>query len=190
MDGGDAAGLEGAPAIWTWRKWRTNSILGSQNIVCTLFFTPWIQSSNTVLGVRTMRTHDSSLLWYLNAPNHEQQDGRQSSQHRVARSLPVEKHHFTCTVSCFQIEKHPVIHVWWLDDNKDDCSWIWCYKWCCCFLGSLLPCVLFLPENVYFQFFFFSSIFMPSLREKGFDTTNRPQKDSEQPVHPLQNLSY
>lgn len=39
---------------------------------------------------RTMQMNDLSLLWYLHAPNHEQQDWK-SSQHHVARSLSVEK---------------------------------------------------------------------------------------------------
>lgn len=145
---------------------------------CFVLFWPEI-----VLGVfqllRTMRTHGSSLIWYLLTPNPEQQDG-QSSQHCVARSLPAEKHHFTCTTSCFPLEKHPHIYARRPDHNKDECSWIWCNKWLVVVVVASLAvsscCVVFLPENVQFT---------AQFQQRGFDATNPPQKIPGQPDRPL-----
>lgn len=58
----------------------------------------------------------------------------------------------------------------WADHNKDECSWIWCYKRLVVVVVVSLAvsscCVVFLPENDYFQKMLFFSVYWPVSTER------------------------
>lgn len=102
---------------------------GQSKRLSHLFFSLESKPSNGVLAGRTMRTQNSTLLWYLRAPKPAGLAQQPTPCCQIFAGGRKKKHHFPWMASWFQIEKQSAVDARWLDHNKDDCSWIWRYKW-------------------------------------------------------------
>lgn len=172
---GAGAGLEWVRAIWTRHIRRTNRILGCQNISRTFCFffccffesTTWNCSgcvsaaqnnANTRLVSHLISTHTQP--W---AAGRAEQPAL-CCQIFASRKTPLHLHRVLLS------NRKTSSHLW-ADHNKDECSWIWCYKRLVVVVVVSLAvsscCVVFLPENDYFQKMLFFFSLLASFNRKG-----------------------
>lgn len=148
-------------AIWTRRTWRTSRILCSQNISYTFFFFLFKKNPppKIVLGVfqcaaennvsarlvsRTISTHTKPRAAGRAEPP------TPCCQIFAGRKTPLHSH-------CVLLSNRTTsTHVFLKTGSQKEGMQLYlmlqmCCCCCCCVSGSQFLCVVFLPENVYFQ---------------------------------------